>query len=175
MQGDLPWKMWGNTQTLTVGAGGSAGKEVQLVKIAYRRPESWRFLLFAEIENEAGGATRSEAAFSLITGLGRASVNISGVPGYRYDGFARFVWDVAIPVAQRRPKWATRVQQPNMNDVSGLTDWTDVIVGQDIQLAGNVYGNPGTVITIGAFLAPAVHVRPDWFQEEFDGNETNGR
>ena len=54
MSGLAPWHLWGNSQSLTftqVASVNNPPTTQQLVKIAYRRPETWTFLFYLQITN----------------------------------------------------------------------------------------------------------------------------
>lgn len=86
-----PWHLWGNTQLLTTTIQDSSlatrtATPGNLVRIGYKRPETWRWLLAAKLvdgpDATAVEQTQVEVAFDLIVGIGRAAVLLQpqGVP-----------------------------------------------------------------------------------------------
>lgn len=202
----VPWHLWGNAEVLKLDVGsGILGSlsmnSVQLVKVNYGRPESWRFLFTARIL-EASPINNDEnivVDFDLTVGIGRFSTTLgredSPTPGLcisqpeRTRGFARFHFvsgagPVYYPVNYA---WLTNGWSP-LADASNGTNVprnTEVIVAQDIQCrvragAVSAAGNPAPVrIQVAAYFAPNVHIRPDWLadgdeQTRFRGNEIGG-
>lgn len=86
-----PWHLWGNTQVLqtTVQDSSAATRTAtpgNLVRIGYKRPETWQWLFAAQlISGPDATVTEScqvEVAFDLIVGIGRSNVLLQpqGVP-----------------------------------------------------------------------------------------------
>jgi hypothetical protein len=186
-----PWHMWGNTARLelqsTPNFGGMATK--QLVKINYKRPETWSFFFGARVINAAsGGAVLGvHVAFDIIIGVGRTmfSTTPNAPPGVNALGttvpaFVRFRFDVGIPIVPllNQPKWTTTGQPPVMDDSTPLvlTPPVEWLPAQDIQCTVRAgLQNVGTAtVEVTSWFAPRSHVRPDWFNEQFLGGETNG-
>lgn len=189
-QASPPWLLWGNTQQIEVaasaGASANEGNTNTLVRIAYNRPETWRFLFAARIlraqEVLPGEHAQLNVWFELITGIGRAAIQIpffSNVPDFIWDG------GIAVPEDTR---WT------NLAYIGGLTFLpatpivpVDTIVGQDmtvvahVRFATDAAVAPPVLCEVSAQFAPNVHVRPDWSRldvseaEQFSGGETGGR
>jgi hypothetical protein len=183
-----PWLMWGNKQTmkipLIIGNAQTSGS--QLLKIAYGRPESWRFLFMARViaqplANPADHpVTELIVDFNVDTGIGRATANLDRLPAStNQPGFERYIFagNPIVPTNANAFKWSTSVPGPNRLDVgTNVPNMTDVIVGQDIQVAVSVLSTcsmdqPNLILEVGAFFSPNVHLRPEWFKKEFRGDE----
>lgn len=186
-----PWHMWGNSIQLSLISGGASTTPPQptgqLVRIAYRRPETWTFLLGVRAISArgAGGAPVSPGNvfvdFLLTTGIGRSQVVIasgvagSGTPFQRF----RFQWGGAN-FPNNLLKFSTTVTGPVIDDQAvappqNLISW---IPAQDIQLeCSGVMITPTTgdtcVMQVEAYFAPRSHVRPEWFRRppRFPGAE----
>jgi hypothetical protein len=181
-----PWHMWGTTYTFRdLGIAPppfvpSNQATHQLVRVNYRRPENWRFLLTGRITGGTTAAVTSTSVyawFDFIIGTGRAFVTTEqpGTPivPATVNGFARMHWLIpAGTVPGQQPwnvKWITRGDMVLDDTDTTVRQVIDHIPGQDIQVLGHVYMNvsdPGVLVNVelGAFLAPNVHVRPDWFR-----------
>jgi hypothetical protein len=189
-QASPPWLLWGQTQTLTIAAtpGASAleGSTPTLIRIAYGRPETWRFLFAARIisapETGAGEHAQLNVWFELITGIGRSAIQIPF-----FSNIPDFVWDGGLAVPEE-------VRWTNLAYVQGLTFLPatpivpiDTITGQDmtvvahVRFATDIISAPPCVCEVSAQFAPNVHVRPDWSRiddtplEQFPGGEVGGR
>ncbi len=192
-----PWLMWGGKQTLKVPlqVGASSIQGQQLVKIAYARPESWRFLFFAQVLGvpyPTGSTIHTPTVqltidFNVSPGIGRATpdmVFIPGtIPGSEQHGFLRFVI-AGAPVLANARKWATQTLGPPLDDTAAAPvplNITDVIVGQDIQVNVRVQASSSSsftdplILEVGAFFAPNVHIRPEWFKGRMANVEDEGR
>jgi len=192
-----PWHMWGNTVTATVetppaGAGALVGgANVQLFKIAYRRPETWSFFIAGRLltGNVSDVDIQVIAQINLMPGVGRTMFDTLGVFGAS-TAFVEFRWLVVagvLPGTGNVRKWTTQADTPLLDDLTAtsrqLIQW---IPAQDIQAqfrlalvltAPSLVTNSATV-EITAWMAPRTHIRPDWFSDEdqtqFLGSETGG-
>ncbi len=195
--------MWGGSARLTVtsGAVGPANATVspaQLARISYKRPETWRFLFWGRLLGGTTGAaatTQIHALFDVFVGVGRSVFDtqkaILGVPA-NFNAFASLVWRVpagTVPGQQNfNIKWLQRVPGYTYDDSGGATPPTrdtDLLVAEDISCRVRLVmssGDPGVSVQaeVGAFFAPNVHVRPDWFSDDeeqapqFPGGEVKG-
>ena len=188
----VPWHLWGTSVSATVvsGAVGPANATVQpaqLARVSYKRPETWRFLLFGRLIGGDVGAvatTSIHALFDIAIGVGRSTFNsekpILGVP-VNFNSFGQLRWNVApgtVPGQQNfNIKWLSQVPGPTYDDSlvapAGVL-LTDHIVAQDIQCRARIVmssGDPGirVQVEVGAMFAPNVHVRPDWWDHEAMG------
>jgi hypothetical protein len=143
----------------------------------------------------AVSATTVHALFDVAVGVGRTSFDtqkaILGVP-VNFNAFAQLIWRVpvgTVPGAQNfNIKWLQRVPGPTYDDTAGAqlpTRDTDLIVAEHISCRVRVVmsgGDPGVSVQaeVGAFFAPNVHIRPDWFSDDeenapqFPGAEVKG-
>jgi hypothetical protein len=200
--GSVPWNQWGNTQELVVPPNAFTmpnvnDRAITLVRAAYGRPETWRFLLAVKLIDAPatgpGDQANAQVWFELFSGIGRSAVHIPfwvTMPGWQWNGGA------AVP--RNVVDW-TNVALTSTNtfssDSSGpppLT-WTtqvasDQIVGQDITIVAHATFTtdiPGVTqparIEVSGQISPNTHVRPDWMRvgappaEQFAGGEVKGR
>ena len=199
-EGIPPWHLWGNTITVDPVIPNTEDSLVldatgQLIKVSYKRPESWHWVFAARILRAPGGPSAPiasevlEVFFDVIVGVGRAQTVM--------NGFERFEW-----------KWVGSQVVPTdhvMWSMSGLTPalaYTPLpdpipdvatrrviaqLTAQDIQVNCRVRLNSEdsdgstAAVEVSAFFAPKTHVRPDWLQHVstpevlFAGNEVQGK
>lgn len=209
MSAEPPWHMWGNSQTITVPMETTGavrnGIAQQLIKISYKRPESWHWIFQAKLisgpDNTAPFFSRIFVHFNLTVGIGRSfqRMTFGGGPWFAGPAFEDYIfrWGDPDPFPAGATIWTTQALAPSRTfDPRGqipVPDGTPVeqVVAQDIQLeaqvvaltvGGNVaaVGQP-CVVEVSAQFAPKTHVRPDWYQPEapheslFGGDEVGGR
>lgn len=188
-----PWHMWGNTveitaQTGPAGAGTIAGPSPsQLFRVNYRRPETWSWFVGAQLVDGDISDVDLQVIVQVhfILGVGRSVFLTEGnFPGQ--VPVVEFRWSVPIgvrPGAGNSKKWTVRAPTPRLDDLTaGSEEKFDWLVAQDIQAKARGFlvltapsaVNNRVVIQISAWVAPRVHVRPDWFIEEFTGAERQG-
>jgi hypothetical protein len=178
-----PWHMWGSSIVVRLEQGGSRGTEVQLVRVNYKRPETWSFFFGARILDGSiiAGASSVFIDYEVVLGVGRTLFTAIGaiLPGV---GFCSFAWQIGAGAnpAQTNPKWTTRVFTPPLNDFAAATtiQSLDEIPAQDIQIKANVSAPLGAadfrVVELCAWVAPRAHLRPDWFERNYLGSELGG-
>lgn len=201
--GTTPWHTWGSSALLTVrsGAVGPANATVaasQLCRIQYHRPETWRFMFWGRLvggDVDPAVTTSVHALFDVMIGVGRSVMDtqkaILGVP-VNFNAFCQFRWNVpatVVPGSQNfNTKYLTRVRAPIHDDSLGAAAYyheIDQFPAEDIQCRVRLVmsaGGAGIAVTaeVGAFFAPNVHVRPDWFSDDddnvpqFAGGEVKG-
>lgn len=201
-EGVPPWHMWGNSQTLRVNAETtdtpapvSSG---QLVKVSYKRPETWHFLLSARIINAPEVTLENELAitvfFDVISGVGRSQSQLLTFETFSWG------WVQNQPPPYSKVLWTQQVQTPALRMVfdSDSGEYVDdpnsvrvfnELVGQDVQvncrvaffMRGINEGDQSFAdVEVSAYFAPKTHVRPDWFVQGppevmFPGAETQGK
>lgn len=203
-----PWHMWGNTQQIsavieTTGAL-RVGTTNQLVRISYKRPETWHWIFSARLlsgpANTAGFFTRLFVHWELTSGIGRSAIQMA-FPNVAttfaqpaFDDFT-FQWgpvNPAFPVGAQI--WATEATTPGKSfQADGPASFGNPlqqIVAQDLQLQVQIVGltvpanvaavGQTAVVEVSAQFAPKTHVRPDWFipkpaEMKFPGAEIQGR
>lgn len=196
-----PWQMWGQTVAVSpvFRSAASVQEQVQvstqIAKVNYKRPETWTFFFGGKI---IGGMVSVvddvvvRVQFNIIIGVGRSSFRTAQAPYAIHDvGFALFSWIVPAgiqPGSRDHPnntKYTTQVQTPELED-GAATPVRHLITqfpAEDIQIyadVGIIAGDVGTRIDLEltGYLAPANHVRPEWFNyeegQQFRGNETGG-
>jgi len=196
-----PWQMWGQTVSVSpVFRPASMLSEqvqisTQIAKVNYKRPETWSFFFGGKI---IGGTVSPidpvvvRVQFHLILGVGRSSFRTAQGPYAIHDvGFALFSW--IVPAGSQpgssttnNTKYTTQVQTPELEDgaLVPVRHLISQFPAEDIQIyadVGIIAGDVGTRIDLEltGYLAPANHVRPEWFdyeegRQQFRGNETGG-
>lgn len=213
MSGLTPWHMWGNSIALQPfellevpeGTTSSIEQSGQLIKVAYKRPESWHWLFHARFISAVDGGSLGPGLetlfvnleFDIIIGHGRSQVELRA--------FERFRWKWKVVAGTTPPfppsMWSTSASTPNLNFVQPNVEIPvepevvrpiDQLVGEDIQCRCRAFMTATgpfpvflpiapTQLEVSAFFAPKVHVRPDWMQVEvppeaqFPGEEIRGR
>lgn len=170
-----------------VAATASIPVTVPLARIAYKRPESWRFIFSAELLIAPGfvlpGDTYVQVNHNVTTGIGRTIFSSAGLRNINYDtlgpedAFVKFQWARAGASSFQYGlrKWTTKALSPPLLEnlpplVNPPTTETEVIVGQDIfvetSVAAVMAGGfiPEIKVKVGAFFAPQTHIRPDWYR-----------
>jgi len=186
-----PWHMWGSSQSVQIPASAASGilGSTQLLRVNYKRPETWSFFFAARLSGAVVTAIPDdvtvEVAIDVIAGVGRSIFDTSGRLLAGWPRFVSFFWDLPAPTnfSQIAPKWTTVGSRVLLND----TDATDTIrpewiVAEQLQASARVIvispggTSPAFQADITGFVAPRTHVRPDWFAEQnmFRGNETGG-
>lgn len=189
-----PWHLWGTTQTVTTvltATGARVGSTNQLLRINYKRPETWHFLFSARLisgpDNTATFFSTIDVNWELTTGIGRSALRMHFEPTPTWNGIIppferfRFQWgpvSTAFPVGAHI--WSTQSQSPSRTFQGDGPFTVSVpvteIVAQDIQLQAQVIGItiPANVAAAGqpvaveltAHFAPKNHIRPDWFLQK---------
>lgn len=197
-----PWHMWGNSQIIgPIDATASDEATVftpgQLVKVSYKRPETWQWVFHAKIVNTSaaapgvGATARITVHFDLILGVGRSQSILND-----FDVFS-WVWAGLIPPPIDHVMWAMSARTPPLNyrftgavwepDPTTIRDIAQ-FEAEDVQLSTRVdffqsgfEERPNATVEVSAYLAPRSHVRPDWFhptgpiEQQFPGDEIGGR
>ena len=191
----VPWHLWGSSKQaqVTVGGLGNVPFNVgQLAKIAYGRPDTWRFLFGLTIDGStnvnAAGTITLVVDFSVLAGIGRSTLLMPSFVNPASPGFCQFVLSGTAAQLVGRTVWTSKVQAPeNLN-----TNWRpefDTLVAEEIQSGAIVGAAAGITpiagsklnVTVHAYFAPNTHVRPDWFTDHkgdnsrFLGNEAGGK
>lgn len=177
----VPWHMWGDSKTVEVATSGGLvqREESQILRINYGRPESWCFVLGAQIVDQSGqndAGTLLTCAFTISVGVGRSVLTIPGWHLFTFDfggvsPIGRVLWTNTV---------ANRVGVvAGAPDVFTTTSWIDSMVAQDIQLKTTVaLDSVGEAtrakVAMHAYFAPKTHIRPEWFLHHFPGNEHKG-
>lgn len=184
LRGNMPpWQRWGSTERLTIPFVSTAqrSQSVTLARVAYKRPDTFHFMLGARLivapEPAVGDHATVDAAFNVLVGVGTTVLQI--------PAFERFVFDWIGPAAPPLNVllWSTQVNAPNRNNGFPASNLCNEIVGQDITIEAvctNYFGPTDAVLEVTAFLSPKTHVRPDWFgygpaETLFAGAEDGGR
>lgn len=158
-----PWSMWGQAEIVPL-SGAVSRASPQLAKVSFKRPETWSFLLYAQI---LGGTSPGNIVvdFDLQLGLGLVTLQLPTFLHMQFSG----------PIAATNPitKWVQSVNAPAPNDaVAAVTPLIDKITAQDIQCSARLSSpDPaaaGIFVRVGAFFAPLSHVRPDWYRTTLD-------
>lgn len=178
-----PWLMWGSTQssifTPTPAPGTPSPVGVQLARIDYGRPETWTFLLGAQVKlftRDAGVVTADvQVDFDVTVGLGRSS--------YTFESFAQFIWAGILPNTGTTLIWTTEARSPGFNSADTAEHIVKEFPAQSINVGVRVTTttsgaavNPAISMDISAAFAPRTHIRPEWFSKvaNFRGGEQGG-
>lgn len=169
--GPSPWHMWGTSQVVKAIEG--TAQTLQLVKVNYHRPESWRFMYLVAVPAGTPPASVIIVTFQFVAGIGRDAIqlpqNLASVYFAQEVIPAGLVANAAVVRTRALP-----------NDWGGAVDTNhpiEVIPAQDLQVWAIVTANAaaaGTPISVSAQVAPNMHIRPDWFVRKFDGGELGG-
>lgn len=183
-----PWHMWGSSQVVTVpdvSDGTVFQQSAQLARIDYHRPDTWQFLLGAELLQAPTPVVPNLLVIvqlQLIAGVGRSQLTIPATTNGQNTGFARFVWKfAATPIIPAQVKWTTRVRTPILDEGPATPDPAeecDSFPAQSIQCnaqvvsvtsGGVVEPDTRTIVQVHAYFAPKTHIRPDWYKDAFSG------
>jgi hypothetical protein len=122
--GMTPWHLWGNSQLIEATVQDSAASvrtnsPGQLVKISYKRPETWHWLLAAKLISGPASTTVStqiQVAFDLTVGVGRSVVLMQSAGAFQDKSFESFFFQWG-PVSTLFPRnvqlYSTQVLAPN--------------------------------------------------------------
>lgn len=172
-----PWHMWGNSLVIgpAVAGGGAAASQAvqqQLIRVGYRRPETWHWVFGAKLLAGPnlpllGNQATVLVLFDLTLGIGRSNILIPGFESYL------FAWSGPANAPIGELKYSTQVFGPNRIDnpvASEIRDNTIAeVVSQDIQLGCRVIHQSTTAgstatVEVHAQFAPKTHVRPEWYR-----------
>jgi hypothetical protein len=154
-----PWHMWGTSEVMDLSGSAQEFQAHQLVRINYGRPDSWRFLFAVQLISDLVALDTLEIDFDVTLGVGRSSVALPIFSQFTFAG----------PVLGGTTLFKTKDSTPNAGEI---------VVAQDIQVTARMRGNfnPALTksVTATAFFAPNVHIRPEWFEAQFRGEENAG-
>ena len=166
-----PWHLWGNQRTLDFAGQATVAPPIptsqQMLKVAYKRPESWHFLFSCKVlaSTVAAGGGGVNVSWDLKIGIG---LNTIEIPGFVTQGFPL----VGAP-SDLIQIWSMTAKQPPQFGGDTSDSRVSTFVAQDIQLAATITfftASASTVkLQLEAQVAPVVHMRPDWFAHEFAG------
>jgi len=167
-----PWHMWGSTvesTILTTGPTGIVQSSQQIARVDYGRPETWAFLLSAQVNSYSLASLFSVLFnFKIVVGIGRSTYQIN-VPQVEI-----------INVGPGNGWFCTSFVAPKR--LQSAPETTDTYVtefpAQSIQCScttqlNAVNASTAQVSMTGQF-APVNHIRPEWYLGQFSGNEQAG-
>lgn len=178
MQGIEPWHLWGSEQSGRIDLTGVSinSDTQQLAKARYLRPDTWTFFFVLDLQTveNPGASCEVTARFDVTLGVGRTSSTIKD--------FAILEIQRAFPLTASLPAQIFAGVSGGVLDNNGTITRTPSGVldfpAQDIQCQARITGagTAGSVITYtaAAYFAPRSHVRPEWFNQHFQG-ELGGR
>lgn len=202
--GPSPWHLWGNTQQLvlppnpfTVDDTSRIFLRSTLVRVAYGRPECWRYMVRAVfLEGPTmgpGNQAQINISYEVLSGIGRSVVPFTiGQPRGYVWGLGTGIFTPPVGIAQWSSMHDSGYEQldlsdpPLPNQVSRSIP-IDNFVGQDFTIVArcnfvtDLVGNAPALIEVSCQVAPTTHVRPDWFQVDadrsvqFSGDEVGAR
>lgn len=159
-----PWHMWGTEQVFQ-SSGQASATTLQLVRINYGRPETWRFLFTIRFPNGTPAGNLATILICGMFGVGRSVVTFDQQNPLLVLG----------PVSSQQPgrQWSRSYYYASNGDGTFDTAPIYTIVAQDVQVYAIVLDSAGKLIgypvQISAQFAPNVHIRPDWFGGELHG------
>lgn len=184
-----PWHTWGAQKTLEVPIvlANNSGRIEQISRVNYGRPDTWRVFFFARphynsLTNNQLTDLILGVRFQLAVGVGRTTFDTASSP---FNFAQNFVWRVPLTsTALILPKWTDKIFIPELDErnpsPTPVTDSTSTIVADKIQASASIFCDAGFAeiplnsackIDVGIFLAPNVHLRPEWSVGEFVGGE----
>jgi hypothetical protein len=169
--GPTPWHLWGSSQV--VNAIDGRAQSVQLVRINYSRPDSFRFMYSVAVPAGTPPLSVIIVTFQFVAGIGRDAIQLP-------DNLAAVFFAQEVIPAGIAPNVAVVRTRALPNDWAGLADTNhaiEVIPAQDLQVWALITANTaavGTPVKVSAQVAPNVHVRPDWYARKFEGGELGG-
>lgn len=178
MPGVPPWHMWGNSLTVEVPWSVAILNVVtsQILRVNYKRPESFNFHFAATLASipEPVNPGQIRVSWDLIIGLGRSHTQIAA--------FEQYIFTFPGPVNPTgQMKYSTQVvTPPRIDGTATSASIIDHLIAEDITLNARIdFGGLGPYVVpaqvkLDAFIAPINHVRPDWFVDDFTGEELGG-
>lgn len=187
-----PWHMWGSSQSVTFlvsHTGRPALQTLQLARVNYRRPESWRFFFGARITHGSAAVILAPCdivvSFRCIVGVGRTMFQTPAdvAPGTTLQieqPIVRMQYQVplgTVPGNQLyNTKYTTQGLTPPLDDAAVATSQLpiQVLTAQDLQCSADVTliqpaslpDGSNFTVEVTALFAPATHIRPDWYQPQ---------
>lgn len=177
----MPWLTWGNlftTAPLVLGQTSQPGGS-QLVNVQYKRPENWRWFLFAMVTNATGVVAGDivNIFWQFTFGVGRGSITI---PNFEFFHITSSAFGTPFMSASiNAPARDNTLVAPFPQNI------IDHLPAQDFYIQPSIVftaGNAGDTVTVqvAAFATPDTHIRPDWYlpgpeSEQFAGQEVHGR
>ena len=107
-----PWHLWGNSQRIVAPVQDSSlaartNSPGQLVKISYKRPETWHWIFAAKLLSGPDGTVTEqlqvEVAFDLTIGIGRSNIILQSAPPNLDKAFEQYFSNGAAA-----PPWCSR-------------------------------------------------------------------
>jgi hypothetical protein len=172
-----PWLLWGNQLPIVVPLSNSIAptfyETSQIVDVRYGRPDSFHFLFAATINSvpEPTVSARAHIYWDLTLGVGRSRSIIRGFEEYL------FTW-TTDPIGLT--KWSTEVNSPVRIDGTATSAGVcrqvvaeTIVLGAraSVELVGEGSLTNPAYLTLSAAFAPICHVRPEWHEGVFDGDE----
>lgn len=190
--GTPPWHMWGNSQSVVLTSSGvltapTPAISQQLVKVSYKRPDTWNWLFAAKfIAGEELAALENSGVlviFDLTVGIGRSFIQIPNFETLTFQ-WGALVGTTSPPIGVQL--YTTRAVGSS-RAFPAVAPFPDIeqVVAQDLQVNARLQYLDGTTVRrctveVSGFVAPQTHVRPDWYMDappevSFGGEEIGGR
>ena len=164
-----PWHLWGNEKNLDLTATATVQppqpSSTQILRVKYKRPESWHFIFTAEVidSSVAAGGGGINVSWQLTIGIG---LNTIVIPKFVEQGFP-----ITGAPSDRIQIWTAAAKMPPQFGGDTSDRRVDTFVAQDIQLQAVITFSASSLtnvkLKLAAQVAPVVHVRPDWFKGHF--------
>lgn len=184
MPGIKPWHLWGGDAAFDIGGDSPASIQgtTQIARVNYGRPETWRFLAFAQLDALPNPPAPQANAplvviYNLTIGVGRTVLQLPAV----ILGFGQGSTTLAqgqVAYGQVIPSQGQLVQAQDGSAIAAVSSNSETFVASDIQV--NVTAEwliipaPSARVRCSVLFAPNVHVRPEWFERRFPGDEQIG-
>lgn len=168
-----PWHLWGQEKNVVIPASATSQNDLvvgQLTHIEYKRPDTWCFVLSAEPQYPSGipaGPINLDLIFQLRIGVGLVNIVMPSWATFSWtlpgDSGRRFA--VSLP---QLPLTTSGTPQQNIDHVVAQSIFLDAKINVDALTAG-------IVMNVSSLWAPRSHIRPDWFDQDFNGGELGGK
>lgn len=163
-----PWHMWGNQLAINLVATGAPADVVssQLVNINYGRPDTWTWLFWGQVISDTGAGNPGvlQVRFNLTVGVGRTKLTMAD--------FVTFVIGPPLPTPGQ-PFWTTSTPDSSARVLMDIPA-QDIILNVNSIITGGAAPGTAIALNVGAMFAPKSHIRPEWYEGKFRGEEDDG-
>lgn len=175
-----PWHQWGSTQVANMqglgGGGAPPGVTLQqLVDVKYNYPTEWKFFFAVQLSHAVQGVPLPGSAYvdiALTLGIGRSNTRI--------EQFSKYLFTSAEISAQATKFSDNTEVTPTDPTGTPAPNIIRAFPAQSIQITAQLFStapipaNDILTAVVTAYVAPATHIRPEWFKGKF-GSELGGR
>ena len=163
-----PWHLWGSSVVIAMPAVSSTAlATTQLVRVNYKRPENWRFILSICYPNGSVGvpAGTVNLLFRFVAGIGRSNVGCGASWLYQYASSTGLIANAGRIITNF----------PSLKEDGITVDATmapiEVIPAQDLQIwvDASTSGAAALTVVVSLQVAPTTHIRPEWYARDLQG------